>query len=267
MKTIDLGAGLVKIAYDDVGSGLPVVLLHAFPLDRSMWQPQVEPLASAGFRVLSVDLPGFGETPCDPQCFTMDRGADHVSALLGALEIERAVVVGLSMGGYVAMSIARRHPHLLAALVLADTRAAPDVPHLRANRDKLIAAVKEKGALAAAEAMLHNLLSEPTRSTNPGLIERIRTIILRQSIEGLVAGLQALRDRPDAAPVLETVEAPTLVLVGEFDTVTPMITAARIAGTIRKSSLTHIPGAGHLSNLENPDAFNTALIGFLKRLQ
>lgn len=267
MKTIDLGANSVKLAFDDVGSGLPVVLLHAFPLDRSMWQPQIEPLLNAGFRVVAVDLPGFGDTPCDLPCFTIDRGADHVAGLLGALGIEKAVVTGLSMGGYVAMSIARRHAQVLAGMVLADTRAAPDVPHVRANRDKLIAAVKEKGALAAADAMLQNLLSEPTRSTNPALVERVRKIILRQSTEGLVAGLGALRDRPDAAPDLETVDVPTLVLVGEFDTVTPMITAARIAGTVRKSDLTHIPGAGHLSNLENPDAFNSALIAFLKRLK
>jgi pimeloyl-ACP methyl ester carboxylesterase len=152
-------------------------------------------------------------------------------------------------------------------MVLADTRAAPDVPHMRANRDKLIAAVKANGSVAAADAMLPNLFSEPTRTTNPALIERVRRIVLRQPATGIIAGLLALRDRPDAAPALESVSVPLLVLVGEFDTVTPLLTAARIAGIVRKSDLAHIPGAGHLSSLENPEAFNSAVIAFLKQLK
>jgi pimeloyl-ACP methyl ester carboxylesterase len=115
--------------------------------------------------------------------------------------------------------------------------------------------------------MLPNLFSEPTKNTNPGLIERVRQIALRQRPSGLIAGLKALRDRPDAAPDLEKGTVPTLALVGEFDTVTPPLTAARIAGTVQKSALAHIPGAGHLSSLENPDAFNAAVIAFLKQLK
>lgn len=267
MKTIELSEHSLNIAYDDVGSGLPVVFLHAFPLDREMWTPQVGPISSAGFRVISIDLPEFGGSSRDKDGFTIDRGADLVASLLKALEIPKTVVVGLSMGGYVAMSIARRHPALLAGMVLADTRAAPDVPHVRANRDKLIAAVQAQGSVAAADAMLPNLFSEPTRMTNPALIERVRQIALRQSAAGIVSGLKALRDRPDAAPALETLAVPLLVLVGEFDTVTPLLAAARIAGTVRKSDLAHIPGAGHLSNLENPEAFNSAVISFLKQLK
>jgi 3-oxoadipate enol-lactonase len=267
MKTLELAPRSIKIAYDDVGTGLPVVLLHAFPLDHEMWAPQLGPISQAGYRVIALDLPEFGGTGPDNEGFTIDRGADMVSAFLDALEIRKAVVVGLSMGGYVAMSIARRHPSLLAGLVLADTRAAPDMPHLRANRDKLIAAIQEKGAIAAADAMLPNLFSEPTRATNPALIERVRQIALRQTPSGLISGLRALRDRPDAAPEMESVSVPILVLVGEFDTVTPPLSAARIAGTVRRSELAHIPGAGHLSSLENPAAFNSSVIAFLKQLK
>lgn len=266
MKTLELTHQSIKIAYDDVGTGLPIVFLHAFPLDRTMWAPQIEPVSKAGYRVLALDLPEFGETTVSKDGFTIDGGADVVAAFLKALEITKVVVVGLSMGGYVAMSIARRHPGLLKAMILADTRAAPDVPHMKANREKLIAAVQSKGASAVADAMLPNLFSEPTRSTNPALIERVRTIALKQPASGLIAGLRALRDRPDAAPDLENVQVPTLVLVGEFDLVTPLLAAARIAGTVRKSDLAHIPGAGHLSNLENPAVFNSAVISFLKQL-
>jgi 3-oxoadipate enol-lactonase len=267
MKTIELTTRSMTIAHDDVGTGLPVVLLHAFPLDRAMWAPQLGPIANAGFRVLALDLPAFGETTAEKDPFTIDRGADVVADFLKALGIAQAVVVGLSMGGYVAMAMTRRHPKLLAALILADTRAAPDVPHVRANRDKLIAAVQERGPSAAADAMLPNLFSEPTRATNPAVIERVRQIVLRQSSSSLISGLRALRDRPDAAPDLQTVSVPTLVLVGEFDTVTPLLAAARIAGNLPTSDLAHIPGAGHLSNLENPEAFNAAVISFLKKLK
>jgi 3-oxoadipate enol-lactonase len=266
MKTIELPSLAMKVAYDDVGTGLPIVFLHAFPLDRTMWVPQIEPISKAGFRVIALDLPEFGGTSADKQGFTIDRGSDLVAAFLEALEIKKVVVVGLSMGGYVAMSLARRHSGMLAGMILADTRAAPDVPHVRANRDKLISAVQMNGPSAAADAMLPNLFSEPTRTTNPALIESVQQITLRQSASGLIAGLRALRDRPDAAPALENVAVPILVLVGEFDTVTPLLAAARIAGTVRKSNLSHIPGAGHLSNLENPEAFNAAVIGFLKQL-
>jgi pimeloyl-ACP methyl ester carboxylesterase len=217
--------------------------------------------------VIALDLPEFGGSSPDRAGFAIDRGADLVASFLTELGISKAVVVGLSMGGYVAMSIARRHAALLAGMVLADTRAAPDVPHVRANRDKLIAAIEAKGPVAAADTMLPNLFSEPTRTTNPALIEKVRQIALRQSASGLIAGLRALRDRPDAAPALENLSIPILVLVGEFDTVTPLLAAARIAGTVRKSELAHIPGAGHLSNLENPEAFNAAVIGFLKQLK
>jgi 3-oxoadipate enol-lactonase len=267
MKTIELTPQLMTIAYDDVGTGLPIVLLHAFPLDRSMWVPQINPISESGFRVIALDLPEFGGTTPAKDGFTIDRGADVVASFLEALGITKAVVVGLSMGGYVAMSIARRHSTLLAGMVLADTRAAPDVPHVRANRDKLIAEVQAKGPGAAVDAMLPNLFSEPTRTTNPALIERVRQIVLRQSTSGIIAGLRALRDRPDAAPALQAVTVPILVLVGEFDTVTPLLAAARIAGNVHNSDLAHIPGAGHLSSLENPEAFNSAVIAFLKQLK
>jgi pimeloyl-ACP methyl ester carboxylesterase len=267
MKTIELSVPPLKVAYNEMGDGLPVVFLHAFPLDKEMWAPQLGPISSAGFRVIALDLPEFGGTTPDQDGFTIDRGADLVASFLKVLGIAKSVVVGLSMGGYVAMSIARRHSSLLAGMVLADTRAAPDVPHVRANRDKLIAAVQANGPVALADTMLPNLFSEPTRTTNPALIERVRQIVLRQSATGVIAGLRALRDRPDAAPALESVAVPILVLVGEFDTVTPLLTAARIAGTVRKSDLAHIPGAGHLSNLENPEAFNSAVIAFLKQLK
>jgi 3-oxoadipate enol-lactonase len=267
MKTLSLDHRFMSVAYDDVGTGVPVVLLHPFPFDRAMWAPQLEALPAAGVRVLAPDLPEFGDTTPGSEVFTIESGADVIADFLEALDIPAAVVGGLSMGGYVAMAFARRHPQRLRGLILADTKAPPDTSEGKANRDRLIADVKGGGPVVAAEAMLPKLLSESTRERKPAVVEFARAIILRQRSAGLIAGLYALRDRPDASPGLLSVGVPTLVLVGEHDAVTPPLAAARIAGSVPGSELVHIPDAGHLSNLENPEKFNAAVIAFVKKLQ
>ncbi|MBA4064061.1 MAG: alpha/beta hydrolase [Isosphaera sp.] len=263
--TLDL-PGRGAVAYDDAGAGLPVVLLHAFPFDRGMWQPQLGPLSAAGFRVLAPDLPGFGGSAPGPDPFTVDGAADFVAAFLDWLKVDRAVVGGLSMGGYVALAFARRHPGRLAGLVLADTRAAPEDDTGRAARDQAVAAVEKDGPAKFGEGMLAKVLSDHTREANPAAVELARTVVTRQAAATVVAGLRALRDRPDAAPGLAAVAVPTLVLVGEHDAVTPPLNAARLAGSVRGSELLHVPGAGHLSNLENPAEFNRAVVAFLRKV-
>lgn len=265
MTALELRSHRGTIAYDELGTGLPVVLLHAFPFDRAMWRPQMAPLAEAGFRVLAPDFPAFGEsTPC-PDGVTIERAADMLAEFLEVLAIPRAVIGGLSMGGYVAMAFARRHADRLAGLILADTRAAADDAPGREARDKTIATVKENGVVAFAESMVPKLLSEQSRA-NASLVAFARDIATRQSADAVIAALIALRDRPDAVAGLDAVAVPTLVLVGEHDAITPPPLAARIASNVRGSELIHIPGAGHLSNLENPDAFNHAVLAFLKRV-
>jgi 3-oxoadipate enol-lactonase len=266
MKTLSLDHRFVQLRYEELGKGPAVVFLHAFPFDHAMWKPQLAPLTEAGFRALAPDLPEFGESTPGSEVFAIERGADVVADFLEALEIEKCIVVGLSMGGYIALALARRHPKRLRALVLADTKAAPDDASARANRDRLIADVMAAGAAAAVEALFPKLFCDATRKHNPAAIEEARAIVLRQRPAAIIAGLYALRDRPDAAPGLSAIAVATLVLVGEHDAVTPPLTAARIAGSIPDAELVHIPGAGHLSNLENPDAFNAALLAFLKKL-
>src|SRR4029077_2661268 len=150
MNALKLDLRFMSFAFDDVGSGLPVVLLHAFPFDRSMWKPQLGPLSADGFRLLVPDLPEFGDTTPGTEVFTIEGGADVIAEFLEAINVEKAVVVGLSMGGYVAMAFARRHPGMLAGLILADTKAAPDDAEAKAKRDQLIADVKGTGPSAAA---------------------------------------------------------------------------------------------------------------------
>ena len=266
MKTLVLERRFMSFRYKDVGSGLPVVLLHAFPFDHELWTPQLQSLAEAGARVLTPDLPEFGQTTPGSEVFSIDRAADVIADFLEGIGIDKAVIGGLSMGGYIAMAFARRHPHRLRGLILADTKAAPDDAQGKANRDRMIADVKAGGSAVAAEALLPKLLCDQTRAQKPDQVAWAKKIILRQRPAAIIAALYALRDRPDAAPGLADVRVPTLVLVGEHDEITPPLAAARIAASIPGAELVHIPAACHLSNIENPEAFNAAVIAFLKDL-
>jgi pimeloyl-ACP methyl ester carboxylesterase len=247
--------------YTEAGSGPALVLLHAFPFDSSMWEPQLAALAGAA-RVIAPDLPGFGASPAAP--FTIEGVADLVAEFLGALSIPKATVCGLSMGGYVALALARKHADKLAGLILADTRAGADDAAAKVNRDKAIATVTEKGTAALFEGMAPKVLSEHTHATKPEVVTKAKDIAAKQPAAGVAAALAALRDRPDANAGLASIAVPTLVIVGEYDTVTPPLYAAHLAGQIRGSTLVHIPGAGHLSNIENAGAFNEAVKSFLK---
>ena len=252
------------LAHADVGRGLPVVLLHAFPLNRSMWEPQIAALFGE-CRCIVPDLRGFGESPKSGP-YSMDRHADDVVALLDALQIERAVIGGLSMGGYVAFAIWRRHRKRVRALVLADTRAGADNAEGKKKRDELIAVARNEGAGAVADRQITGLIGKSTREKQPELVERIRTLMAGESAEGIAGALEAMRGRPDSTTLLSEIDVPTLVVVGEEDVVTPVKEARAMHEAIRGSRLEIIPGAGHLSNLERPAAFNAALSDFVGSL-
>jgi pimeloyl-ACP methyl ester carboxylesterase len=256
-----------SLAYTDSAHAMTLVLLHAFPLDREMWRPQLTGLAGKA-RILAVDLPGFGQSPVPREPFTIESAANMVADMLDAVAVAgRVVVAGLSMGGYVAMAFARQHPDRLAGLILADTKSDPDDDAAKQNRDKLIALAKDKGMAAVFEQMLPKMLSESTLKSRPEVVEEVRRIAARQSAAGVAAGLAALRDRPDANPGLGNIAVPTLILVGEHDAITTPTVMATMAAKIWGSEVVTIPGAGHLSNLENPVAFNAALIDFLAKVK
>jgi pimeloyl-ACP methyl ester carboxylesterase len=263
MKTATIVHRRLTLAYDDHGTGRPLVLLHAFPLDRRMWQPQLAPLSPAA-RVLAVDLPGFGDSTAGSQPLTIDSAADAVLDFLDAIGVPgRVVLGGLSMGGYVALAFARRHPDRLAGLVLADTRSEPDDAAGKARRDEMIARANSAGAAAVIDQMLPKMLAEQTQKSRPEVAETVRAVASRQSAAAVVAALAALRDRPDATAALGRITVPTLVLVGEHDAITPPAMAQALAARIAGSKLVTVPGAGHLSNLENPGAFTAAVREFV----
>jgi pimeloyl-ACP methyl ester carboxylesterase len=252
------------LAFADVGRGLPVVLLHAFPLNRSMWEPQIAALLGE-CRCLVPDLRGFGDSPMSGP-YTMDRYADDIAALLQSQQIDRAVVAGLSMGGYVALALWRRHRHLIRALVLADTRPTADTPEGAAKRLELMELARTDGVDAVVAKQLPGLIGKSTREKQPGLVDRIKSELVRSSVEGIAGALDAMRTRPDSSPLLAGINVPTLVIVGEEDAITPVQDARIMHAAIPGSRLEIIPEAGHLSNLERPAAFNTAMSDFVGSL-
>jgi pimeloyl-ACP methyl ester carboxylesterase len=250
------------LAHDDAGSGPPLVLLHAFPLDRTMWRSQVAVL-SASHRVIVPDLFGFGDSPLLGGGWTVESQADALETFLTEIGAERIVLGGLSMGGYVALAFARRHPDRLRGLVLADTKADADTAEGKKGREEMIAFARSNSAAAVVEKMLPKLLGETTRTTRPEVVAEVKRIGASQSPDGIIAALAALRDRPDATPGLPSIGVPTLVLVGAEDTITPLADARKLSDTIPEATLEVLPAAGHLSNLETPDAFSESVRAFL----
>ena len=250
-------------SYDDVGQGRVLVLLHAFPFAQAMWRRQREELASV-CRVLTPDLRGFGGTRDFDGTPSLDRMADDVAALLDALRISEPVVLGgLSMGGYVAFAFVRRHAERLRGLVLADTKAEAEDAAGRANRDRMIEFAAHNPASALIEQLLPKLVSLQTPVRHPEVLIELRQMASEQSTDGMIGALQAMRDRPDSTPVLDTITVPAMVLVGKDDALTPPDAAQRMASRIAGARLVVIDGAGHMSNLEQPIAFNDALRTFL----
>jgi pimeloyl-ACP methyl ester carboxylesterase len=254
-----------RISFDDVGQGPAVLLLHAFPLSRLMWRPQLDALQGR-YRVVTPDLRGFGDSSGFVGPPSVETMADDAFRLLDELKVDRAVVGGLSMGGYVALAFARRHAGRLRGLILADTRAEPDDEAGRANRDRLIAEASGSTGAAFIETMLPKLVGAATAARRPEVVAEVRHIAAGQVAAGIVGALRALRDRPDARPGLAAIGVPTLVVVGRDDVLTPPAVARELAGRIRGARLEEIDGAGHLSNLEQPERFNAAVRAFLDGL-
>ncbi len=256
--------GDIEIGYEDVGKGLPVVFLHGFPHDRSLWSPQLGALMDR-CRCIAPDMRGFGESAVQGP-YTMNRYADDVVALLDALHIERAVVTGLSMGGYVAFALWRRHRSRIRALVLADTRAGADNTEGRAKRRAMIDTVRAEGMEPIVDAQVTGMLGKTTREKHPELADSVRRMLARAPAEGVIGALEAMIGRPDSTETLPTIDVPTLIVVGDEDVLTPPKEARAMHEGIRGSRLEVLAGAGHLSNLERPAAFNHVVSEFVSVL-
>lgn len=255
----------INLAYADQGRGAPVVLLHAFPQNRAMWAAQVNALSKT-HRVIAPDFRGFGESDAPLWRYTLEQYADDVAGLLDHLSVQQAVFAGLSMGGYTLFALYRKYADRVKGLVLADTRAQPDTPEGRAGRFAMAQTAYTKGAGAIADIMLPKLLSTVALQGKAELVRQVRAGIEQTQISGIAGALMAMAEQPDSVPLLARIACPALVVTGELDGPTPPADGKLMAELIPGARLEIILQAGHLSNLEQPEAFNRALIGFLEEI-
>ena len=253
----------LSLAYDDKGSGIPLLWVHGYPLNRTLWRPQLDGLADIA-RGLALDLRGHGESQSFSGAYPMDLLADDCAAFLDALEIRQPVVLaGLSMGGYACMAFCRRHADRLAGLILCATRARADSPDGKQNRTNSAALAQERGVPVAVTGLLNKLMAPITYRRRPDLVDRVKSMVEVTPLEGVVGDLLGMRARPDSLSTLAAFELPTLILHGAEDQIIPLSEAEEMQVTLPNAHLTIIPDAGHLLNLEQPHAFNVAVRRYL----
>jgi pimeloyl-ACP methyl ester carboxylesterase len=255
-----------SISFESEGTGPAVLLLHAFPLSSAMWAAQV-PALSARHQVVRVDARGFGGSDTGAGPLSMDRIASDAKAALDHLRIPEAVICGCSMGGYAAFAFARLFPRTLRGLVLVDTRAVADNDEAKAGREALAEKVLAQGSKAVAEAMLPKLLGETTRRDRPQLAHQVESWMLAAPPEAVAHALLGLALRPDSTPTLATIKVPTLIVRGEEDPISTAADLEQMRAGIAGSQAVVIPRAGHLVNVEAPEAFGQALSAFLGGLK
>jgi pimeloyl-ACP methyl ester carboxylesterase len=244
-----------RVRYLEAGGGWPVLLLHAFPMNADQWRPQLE-RAPAGWRLVAPDV------VARPGAERVEAMAADVLELADHLEIERAVIGGLSMGGYLTFAAYQQAPERFVGMLLANTRSAADTPDGRIGRERMIALVRDRGTSAIVDEMLPKLLGATARRDRPDLQAEVRRIAESCSPEGVAGALAAMRDRPDSTPTLERISCTTLVIGADEDVVTPLAEMERMQERIPRSRFVVLRGAGHLSNLEVADQFSRALTDF-----
>lgn len=255
-----------NIFVEDLGSGVPLLLIHGFPLNREMWRPQIETLSTTA-RVIALDLRGHGQSPPTVGTYSMDLLADDCAGVLEALKVDQPVVVcGLSMGGYVSFAFFRRHSEKVAGLVLASTRAGADSVEAKINRDKAALLTEKNGTQSVIDSLLPIIMAPQTYREKPELVSQVAGIMEKTSTSGMVSALKGMKTRPDSTPTLGQIKVPTLIIHGADDQIIPLSDSEAMHTAISDSRLELIPDAGHLLNLEQAQLFNRAVESFLSAL-
>jgi 3-oxoadipate enol-lactonase len=253
----------IQMAYTDTGVGRPIVLFHGYPFNRSLWNEQVAALSNS-YRIIVPDLRGFGESEASTGPATMNRMAEDVAKLLDHLQIPRAVIGGLSMGGYVVLAFYKQFPSRVRGLILADTRAQADTEEGKQTRAQQAEKALGEGMAGIADAMLPKLLTPETVSKRPEIVKRVRDMMLKTKPEGAAAALLGMAEREDHTELLPKITAKTLIIVGAEDVITPAADSEKMHNAIAGSRLVVLESAGHVSNLERTEEFNEALTDFLR---
>ena len=260
MKSIQLGN--TQWHYEEKGTGKALVLVHGFPMDHRIWNDQLEGLCGV-YRVIAVDLKGFGKSRSN-EAFTIDSMADELVDFVKAVDAYPCFLAGLSMGGYIALSLAVRHPESLQGLIIVSSKSEADTPAGKEGRQKTAQLAQEKGSIAVAEQMLPRVLTEETIKGNPELVGKMRQIMEACPANTIANASFAMRERADRTADLPGLNMPVLVVLGERDTLLPVNGGRKLAEACPNGRLVVVAGAGHVPCMENPKAMNGALAEFVR---
>ncbi len=256
----------LTISYNDVGQGsIPLIFLHGFPFDKSMWKGQLDALKSSN-RAIAYDIRGFGKSTNENTALTIDLFSEDLLLFMDKLNIEKAILCGLSMGGYIALDAIKRFPERFEALILCDTQCIADNAEVKENRYKTIEQIKLDGATEFNEKFIKSIFHPDSLNNKTELVERLKNTVFANSREIIIAGLTALAERSETCSSLDSIRIPTLIICGKEDKVTPLVQSEFMQEHIEGASLKILDNAGHVSNLEQPDEFNKYVAGFLNSL-
>jgi len=269
METLTKGYNLTinlndfHLSYDDVGEGsTPIICLHGYPFDKTMWQGQLDFLKSSN-RIIACDIRGFGKSTDEKSHLSIDLFSEDLIAFMDKLKINKAIVCGLSMGGFIALNALKRFPNRFEALILCDTQCIADSIEVKEKRYKIIDEIEVDGAANFNEGFIKSVFHKDSITNKKELVEQLRSVVFSNSKHIISQGLVALAERSETCSTLNKITVPTLIICGREDEVTPLAQSEFMHATVKGSILHVIEDAGHVSNLEQPDEFNKHLLDFL----
>jgi 3-oxoadipate enol-lactonase len=267
-KGYDLIADLdsFKLSYDDIGEGsTPVIFLHGYPFDKTMWEGQIKALKSTN-RLIACDIRGFGKSADEESLLSIDLFGDDLITFMDKLDLNKVIICGLSMGGFIALNAYGRFPDRFEALILCDTQCIADTPEVRRKRYQVMEEIAVDGVKNFNEGFIESVFHEDSLADKVDLVEKLRSVVFSNSQHIIIMGLTALAERSETCSILSEIVIPTLIICGREDEVTPLSQSQFMNANIEGSVLHVIDNAGHVSNLEQPDAFNSILLDFLSAL-
>lgn len=253
----------LNLSYDDVGEGnIPIIFLHGFPFDKSMWAKQLDFFATTN-RVIAIDIRGFGKSTDETTPLSIDLFSDDLMVFMNQLNISKAIICGLSMGGFIALNAQARFPDRFEAIILCDTQCIADTIEVKLNRYKTIDEIALNGTLNFNEAFIKKVFCKNSFTNKQEIVTQLRSVVMANPEQIVINGLKALAERSETCSTLSEINIPTLIICGREDEVTPLEQSEFLHTSIKASVLHIIDNAGHVSNIEQPEEFNNEISKFL----